>query len=35
MGKEYEKEWMCVYVSLNHLIVQQKSSQHCKSTVIQ
>ena len=32
-GKEYEKEYM--YVKLNHFAVQQKLTQHCKSTVVQ
>ena len=26
---------MCVYVYLNHFAVQQKLSQHCKSTTLQ
>ena len=26
MGKESEKEWMCVYIKLNHFVVQQKLS---------
>ena len=30
VGKESEKEWMFV-----HFVVQQKSSQHCKSTILQ
>ena len=33
-GKESEREWMCVHVSLNHF-VQQKWSQPCKSTILQ
>ena len=37
-GKEYEKEYyiyiyMCVY--LNHFVVHQKLTQHCKSTILQ
>ena len=35
MGKESEKEGMCVYVQLNHSVVQQQLSQHCKSTILQ
>ena len=34
MEKESEEEWMCVYVWLNHFVVQQKLSQPCKSTSI-
>ena len=30
-GKEYEKE----YIHLNHFAVQQKLTQHCKSTIFQ
>ena len=30
-GKEYEKE--CIY--MNHFAVQQKLTQHCKSTILQ
>ena len=33
--KESEKEWMCVYIYLNHFVVQQKLSQHWKSTILQ
>ena len=32
-GKEYEKEYMYMYN--NHLAVQQKLTQHCKSTILQ
>ena len=35
MGKESEKEWKCVYVQLNHFVVQQKLVQYCKSTILQ
>ena len=35
MGKESEKEWICVYVELNHFAIQQKLIQHCKSTTLQ
>ena len=31
MGKESEKEWIYVYVQLNHLAVHLKLTQHCKS----
>ena len=34
MGKEAEKEWMYVYIYLNHFFVQQKLSQHYKSTIL-
>ena len=33
MGKESEKEWM--HVKLNHFSVQQRLTQHCKSTIRQ
>ena len=33
MEKESEKEYMCVYVSRHHLVLQQKWAQHCKSTL--
>ena len=33
MGRESEKEWMCVPVSLNRFAVPQKLSQHCTSTI--
>ena len=26
---------LCVYVSLNHFAIQQKLTQHCKSTILQ
>ena len=32
VGKESEREWICVYVGLSHFVVQQKLSQPCKST---
>ena len=32
-GKEYEKEY--IYMYLNHFAVQQKSTEHCKSTILQ
>ena len=35
MGKESEKEWIYVYVYLNHFAVQLKLTQHCKSTILQ
>ena len=34
-GKEYEKEYVCIYVQLNHLAVHQNLIQNCKSTIIQ
>ena len=33
MGKESKKEW--IYVQLIHFAVQQKLTQHCKSTILQ
>ena len=35
VGKESEKERMCVYVQLNHFVVQQRWPQPCKSTLLQ
>ena len=35
VGNESEKEWICVYVSLNHFVVQKRLSQPCNSTVLQ
>ena len=32
-GKEYDKEY--IYIKLNHFAVQQKFTQHCKSTILQ
>ena len=32
-GKEYEEEY--TYVKLNHFAIQQKLTQHCKSTILQ
>ena len=34
-GKEHEREWIWVYLWLNHFLVQQKLSQTCKSTILQ
>ena len=34
-GERTKKEWMYVYVKLNHFVVQQKLSQHWKSTIFQ
>ena len=34
-GKESKKEWIYVYVKLIHFAVQQKLTQHCKSTILQ
>ena len=37
-GKEYLKSmyiYMYIYVKLNHFAVQQKLTQHCKSTLLQ
>ena len=35
MGKESEKEWIHVYVKLNHFAVHLKLTQHCKSNIPQ
>ena len=35
MGKGSEKEWIYVYVQLNHFAVHLKRTQHCKSTTLQ
>ena len=32
MGKDSEKEWIYVYVRMNHFAVHLKLTQHCKST---
>ena len=34
MGKESEKEWICVYVYMNHFAVYLELTQHCKSTTV-
>ena len=33
--KEYKEEYIYIYVQLNHFAVQQKLTQHCKSTILQ
>ena len=35
MGIESKKEWIYIYVQLIHFAVQQKLTQHCKSTILQ
>ena len=35
VGKEIERKWICIHVWLTHLVVQQKLSQCCKSTIFQ
>ena len=35
MGMESRREWIYVYVWLIHFAVQQKLTQHCKSTILQ
>ena len=35
MGKESEKERICLYVQLNHCAIQQKLTQHYISTMLQ
>ena len=34
MGKKLEKEWIYIYIKLNHLAVHVKLTQHCKSTTV-
>ena len=35
MGKEPKKQWIYVYVQLNHFAVHLELTQHCKSTILQ
>ena len=35
VGKEYERECICVYVWLGNFVIHQKSAQFCKLTVPQ
>ena len=35
MGKEPKKQWIYVYVQLNHFAVHLKLTQHCKLTILQ
>ena len=35
MGKESKKEWIFLYVKLIYFAVQQRLTQHCKSTILQ
>ena len=35
MGKESVKEWIDVYVQLDHFAIHLTLSQHCKSTIHQ
>ena len=35
MGQESEKEWIYVYVELNHFAIHLKLTQYCKSTILQ
>ena len=35
MGKESEKEWMCVYAQLIHFAEHLQLTQHCSSTILQ
>lgn len=35
MGKEFEKEWIYVYILLIHIAVDLKLTQHLKSTIPQ
>ena len=35
MGQESEKEWINVYVELNHFAIHLKLTQYCKSTILQ
>ena len=34
-GKQYEKIYLSIYLYLNHYDVQQKLTQHYKSTILQ
>ena len=34
MGKESEKEWIYLYVQLNHFAIHLKLTQHCKPTTL-
>ena len=33
--KEYKKQCVCIYMYLNYFALQQKLTQHCKSTILQ
>ena len=33
-GKEYEKEYVCIYIYVNHFALHQKLT-HCKSSILQ
>ncbi len=35
MEKTIKKDCMCVYMCVSHSAVQQKLTQHCKSTILQ
>ena len=35
MGQESEKEWIYVYVELNHFAIHLRLTQYCKSTILQ
>ena len=35
MEKESEKDWIYVYVQLNHFTVYLELTHHCKSTILQ
>ena len=35
VGKESEKEGICIYLSLNHFTVHLKLTQYCESTILQ
>ena len=35
MGKESAKEYIYIYIKLNHFAVHVKVTQHCKSTILQ
>ena len=34
MKIESKKGWLYIYVQLTHFVVQQKLTQHCKSTIL-
>ena len=35
VGERFQREGMCVYLQLIHVIVQQKPTQHCKAIILQ
>ena len=35
MWEKTQREWICVYASLGHFVVEQKLSRPCKLTILQ